>query len=183
LGFPNFPPVADWILGLLCAIVPLLIFAGGVALMAVLGAKTAQTLGDWATGTAKATAPGGFQVALAHCGGLRYVVLHHTGVPEEHFDLMFETAPGSSLATWRSAVWPVVTVTAERLADHRREFLEYEGPVSGDRGQVRRVAAGEFHVEATTDGQRQFVLDGTVRLTFTHREGAVWMIEGEAAAT
>ena len=31
-----------------------------------------------------------------------------------------------------------------RLKDHRRIYLEYEGPISGDRGFVTRVAAGEI---------------------------------------
>ena len=30
---------------------------------------------------------------------LRYVILWHDGVAEPHFDLMFETLPGSALAT------------------------------------------------------------------------------------
>ena len=36
---------------------------------------------------------------------LRYAILHHTGIPSPHFDLMFETAPGSDLATWRVERW------------------------------------------------------------------------------
>lgn len=74
---------------------------------------------------------------------LQYVVLRHEGVVEPHFDLMFETAPGSRLATWRSPAWslgPETPVTP--LPDHRADYLTYEGPVSGNRGRVRRVAAG-----------------------------------------
>lgn len=33
---------------------------------------------------------------------------------------------------------------AERIADHRRDYLTYEGPVSGDRGEVRRLATGNI---------------------------------------
>lgn len=32
------------------------------------------------------------------------------------------------------------------LAEHRRAYLEYEGPVSGNRGAVRRVAGGSYKV-------------------------------------
>jgi hypothetical protein len=62
---------------------------------------------------------------------------------------MFETAPGSRLATWRSAVWPLAEIQTEliSLPDHRRGYLDYEGPVSGDRGTVRRVQAGTHRVE------------------------------------
>jgi len=31
---------------------------------------------------------------------------------------------------------------ARRISDHRAEYLTYEGPVSGDRGTVRRLARG-----------------------------------------
>ena len=74
---------------------------------------------------------------------LRYVVLHHTQIPHPHFDLMIETHAGSELATWRHAHWPPrAHEKFEAIAAHRRDYLEYEGPVSGDRGSVKRVAAG-----------------------------------------
>lgn len=34
-----------------------------------------------------------------------------------------------------------------RLPDHRAHYLDYEGPISGDRGRVTRVAAGQARVE------------------------------------
>ena len=33
-------------------------------------------------------------------------------------------------------------LTAHRIDDHRPEYLVYEGPLSGDRGSVRRLARG-----------------------------------------
>lgn len=78
---------------------------------------------------------------------LRFVVLRHEGVPEPHFDLMFETSPGSSLATWRSDRWPLTPdARVTPLADHRADYLAYEGPLSGDRGHVQRVASGSHRV-------------------------------------
>lgn len=50
---------------------------------------------------------------------------------------------------------------AERLADHRREYLTYEGPVSGGRGRVRRVAEGVCGV--ICEGERVEVTMGTRR--------------------
>jgi hypothetical protein len=74
---------------------------------------------------------------------LRYVVLRHDGIDQPHFDLMFETFEGSALATWRSDEWPITSTTrTERIGDHRRDYLDYEGPLSGNRGFVRRVDAG-----------------------------------------
>jgi hypothetical protein len=66
---------------------------------------------------------------------------------------MFEYEPGSELMTWRLPAWPITRVTkAQQLGRHRRHYLEYEGPVSGNRGEVRRVAAGACLVSCTSDG-------------------------------
>lgn len=79
---------------------------------------------------------------------LRYVILRHDDVSEPHFDLMFETLPGSMLATWRSAAWPIEhPAEITRLRDHRRLFLEYEGDLTGGRGSVTRVTDGTCEVE------------------------------------
>ena len=79
---------------------------------------------------------------------LRYVILWHDGVRDPHFDLMFETLPGSALSTWRSPVWPIKGPTPlTRLREHRREYLEFEGEVSGSRGRVQRVTSGTCEVE------------------------------------
>ena len=74
---------------------------------------------------------------------VRYVVLHHTGVAEPHFDFMLATDDTGPLLTWRLSRWPMeVGDVALPLPAHRRAYLDYEGPVSGNRGQVKRVAAG-----------------------------------------
>ena len=82
----------------------------------------------------------------------RYVVLHHTGVAQPHYDLMFESHPGSGLKTWRSPHWPIDRPTPlEPLADHRAEYLTYEGPVSGGGGSVERVEHGRYVVTPSWD--------------------------------
>ena len=76
---------------------------------------------------------------------LRYVVLHHTGHGEPHYDLMFQRPDAHELRTFRSSVWPITTRTLlTPLPDHRAAYLDYEGPVSGGRGDVRRIEAGRF---------------------------------------
>jgi hypothetical protein len=78
---------------------------------------------------------------------LRYVVLHHTGIESPHYDLMLELTPGSDLATWRSPRWPPLpTDESTQLANHRRDYLEYEGPVSGNRGEVKCVGSGGHQI-------------------------------------
>jgi hypothetical protein len=83
---------------------------------------------------------------------VRFVVLHHSGIPEPHFDLMIEAAGQQYLHTWRCHQDPLehyVSFT-ERIANHRAAYLTYEGPVSGDRGTVTRVRSGTGHVIRTT---------------------------------
>jgi hypothetical protein len=90
---------------------------------------------------------------------LRYVVLRHEGVDEPHFDLMFETAPGSDLATWRSPVWPLTEATpVTQLRDHRRAYLDYEGLVAGERGNVYRIAEGTCLAVREPDGSWMITL-------------------------
>jgi hypothetical protein len=91
---------------------------------------------------------------------LKYVVLQHNGVAEPHFDLMCEIRPGSMLKTWRLPCWPVERAAiATAVDDHRRDYLTLEGPVSGDRGSVKRVACGSCIVEEIDKAQWQITFD------------------------
>ena len=52
-----------------------------------------------------------------------------------------------SLRTWALSAppGPAVEITAEDLPHHRKAYLQYEGPISGDRGSVSRWDEGTFH--------------------------------------
>jgi hypothetical protein len=95
---------------------------------------------------------------------LRYVVLRHEGITQPHFDLLFEVSPGSPLASWRSEAWPLENgSTIVDQDDHRPAYLDYEGPVSGGRGEVQRVSAGLHRVHLDTPEAMIVVLeDGTM---------------------
>ncbi len=60
---------------------------------------------------------------------------------------MFER--GGALRTWSVEREPSSTaaIEARELADHRLDYLDYQGPVSADRGTVRRWDAGEYSLE------------------------------------
>ena len=91
----------------------------------------------------------------------RYVILFHDDGAEPHFDIMVETVPGGPLMTWRTTDWPIVRETnCTRLGEHRREYLDYEGAISGNRGQVTRVAGGACEVEWTTRHELLLKLPG-----------------------
>jgi len=114
------------------------------------------------------------------------VVLRHVTRAGAHFDWLLEdpAAPTGRgrLVTFRLAIepakWPTDRpILATRLADHRRAYLRYEGPISDDRGRVVRLDAGRAIVHRfspagldATLGLRQFA--GRVR--FIER-GAVWV--------
>jgi hypothetical protein len=73
----------------------------------------------------------------------RFVLLEHNrnGV---HWDFMLEA--GEVLRTWAIDA-PIVSgrdLPARALGDHRMIYLDYEGPIAGDRGHVRRIDAGTF---------------------------------------
>ncbi len=80
----------------------------------------------------------------------RFVVLHHETPPDaqrpSHFDLMIEA--GDALWTWALPDWPKpgAWLDVEPLPDHRLAYLEYEGPISGDRGRVTRHESGTCQV-------------------------------------
>lgn len=62
-----------------------------------------------------------------------------------HYDLMLESEGG--LLTFAVPEKPStsrLTLPAIKLPLHRDVYLEYEGPVSGNRGTVMRVMAGTF---------------------------------------
>jgi hypothetical protein len=92
---------------------------------------------------------------------------------------MFEADPEAKLATWRCPVWPVTEpVAVERLGDHRRDYLDYQGPVSNDRGRVDRVAGGLFRFESRTDHRWILLTDHGFRLIFNRQEDPdAWIVE------
>jgi hypothetical protein len=73
----------------------------------------------------------------------RFVLLEHDH-PHRHWDLMLEV--GAVLWSWRLDRPPEAgaRAAATRTADHRTLYLDYEGPVSGGRGTVRRHDQGTF---------------------------------------
>jgi len=76
----------------------------------------------------------------------RYVLLHHDW-PTPHWDLFLEA--GCVLRAWRllESPRPDVDIPATANRDHRLHYLDYEGPVSGGRGTVTRIAEGSYEGE------------------------------------
>jgi hypothetical protein len=126
------------------------------------------------------------------CAVPRFVVLYHDAPPgyerPPHFDLMLEA--GSALRTFALPRWPSAgeAIACEALADHRLAYLDYEGPLSGGRGEVTRHEAGEYSVETESGetlvirlhGQR---LSGTLTLRRLSPDSAEWEAAWQAGST
>ncbi len=91
----------------------------------------------------------------------RFVILEHRGTanykPGVHWDLMLEE--DGVLKTWELTALPDSASAgsekephvATQLPDHRLAYLEYEGPISGGRGEVRQWDAGMYELVERTD--------------------------------
>lgn len=101
---------------------------------------------------------------LPDCG--RYVVLEHrTGGwngRADHWDVMLETP--AALLTWESPPFPAAPSVwaVQSLAPHRLVYLDYEGPISENRGCVRRLDRGQFNVLARQPQRLSLEWDGAV---------------------
>jgi hypothetical protein len=108
----------------------------------------------------------------------RFVLLRHECPPTlgkpSHWDLMLER--DGALLTWSLPELPDAwrsndlapeaprvadePITATRLADHRIAYLDYEGPISGDRGAVTCQDRGEYEVLSDANGVLRVRLRG-----------------------
>ena len=114
----------------------------------------------------------------------RFVILEHAmpaglGRPL-HWDLMLEF--GGGLATWALCEPPALDrdIQADRLADHRLAYLDYEGPISEGRGAVSQWDAGECELLSTEPARWEATLaGGNIRgrllLTLESSGGARWL--------
>ena len=110
----------------------------------------------------------------------RFVILHHQVHDGEHWDLMVEQ--GDVLLTWRLPREPTgassLPMPAERIADHRKAYLDYEGPLSGNRGEVRQWDRGDYETIEENESRVVVCLSGSKlsgRATLEHTgEPAAW---------
>lgn len=78
-----------------------------------------------------------------------FALLEHSAHDSVHWDFMIEIPGRALLATWRLLQHPLAEddIPAEPIADHPPHFLHYEGKLSGQLGNVRRLDRGEAVVE------------------------------------
>lgn len=96
----------------------------------------------------------------------RYVILYHEMPPDQsrasHYDLMLES--GKLLRTWAVADAPnsAGQLSAELLNDHRQEFLDFEGEITGGRGTVKRWDEGEYQTKQESANSMAFTMNGSM---------------------
>jgi len=96
---------------------------------------------------------------------MRFVIQQHIA-KDEHFDLMTETEGLDTLLTWKIAKGDMDLlvkgniVKAERLAEHRKEYLIYEGLLSKGRGSVKIFDSGDCSTVFNENNKIVFKLDG-----------------------
>jgi hypothetical protein len=100
-----------------------------------------------------------------------------------HYDLMLEH--GGKLLTWAIPEPPRagLRTCATKLPDHRLAYLEYEGPVSDNRGDVRRADAGEYLVSQWDDTAMKLELrspNGDLHVELRHQAETEWIAEFSA---
>jgi len=73
----------------------------------------------------------------------RFAILEHNHL-DLHWDLMLELP--DTLKTFKLSSKPACNTIAQikLQPDHRKVYLDYEGPISGDRGSVTRWDFGTF---------------------------------------
>jgi hypothetical protein len=78
----------------------------------------------------------------------RFAILRHDSLRGVHWDLLLEA--GGMLRTWALEQEPAAgaAIACRALPDHRLLYLDYEGPVSGERGTVARWDRGTYEAES-----------------------------------
>ena len=81
----------------------------------------------------------------------QFAILQHWQNHYTHWDLLLELPARELLATFRvdqpPHTWATVgALPVQALPDHRRIYLDYQGPISGDRGTVTRCDRGTIRV-------------------------------------
>jgi len=90
----------------------------------------------------------------------RFSILRHDSPEGLHWDFLLEMGP--VLKTWALPRAPEsgVETPCTALPDHRLLYLDYEGPVSGDRGSVSLWDRGTYCLCRQEEGQLMVTLLG-----------------------
>lgn len=78
---------------------------------------------------------------------------------ENHYDFLLETAGFFVTIELKALPWEVSETHGRVLSPHRLEYWELEGPVSGNRGNVKRITRGHYQCVSQAHGRWELRLD------------------------
>jgi hypothetical protein len=96
----------------------------------------------------------------------RFVILEHIGTstykPGVHWDLLLED--GEVLRAWEvpQPLDSQVEQSVRQLPDHRKLYLDYEGPLSNNRGTVAQWDRGTYSLLNQADGKLMLKFAGSI---------------------
>ncbi len=112
----------------------------------------------------------------------KFVIQEHSLGAEVHWDLMLEKA--EILNTYRLDKRPgqllAEGANAEKIFDHPKKFLTYQGPVNKGAGRVEIVETGTYKITNNQNDRIGLSLDGRIlkgNFTLTLVEGEQWIFE------
>lgn len=78
---------------------------------------------------------------------------------QNHYDFLLESA-GFFITIELSALpWEIAIVRGKVLSPHRLEYWDLEGPISGNRGCVKRITRGNYQMVPTEQNAWKLTLD------------------------
>ena len=95
---------------------------------------------------------------------------------------VWRTALGDGMSNLPDSTGPAAEpVLASRLADHRRAYLDYEGPLSHNRGNVSCCDRGTYTMIRETNGRLEIQLagnrlQGRALLELDSKNGSCWRL-------
>jgi hypothetical protein len=113
----------------------------------------------------------------------RFVIVRHEHRDRPlHWDVMFEL-PSGKLAAFRSEADAELLAKQggllEKIFDHDRKFLDYEGPVNKGLGSVKSCDAGIYEVARISSNALALILEGSIMagIFSLYFEQGRWVIE------
>lgn len=90
----------------------------------------------------------------------RFALLRHDSPRGLHWDFFLEV--NETLRTWALDEMPQEgkPIGCVALGDHRLAYLDYEGPISGERGTVLRWDEGEFQLDESSESRLSLRIGG-----------------------
>ncbi|MDY6970017.1 MAG: DNA polymerase ligase N-terminal domain-containing protein [Spirochaetota bacterium] len=96
---------------------------------------------------------------------MKFVIHHHTN-GTDHYDIMIEYS--NILLTWQVPFDKIklllngIRIEAIRIQDHRKKYLNYEGPISCNRGRIEIFDYGNYKASVIDEDNIKAQLYGKV---------------------